>query len=85
MARHFRADTRRKRHGKILGNYNGGGVGKWAGDGRWIRNSYWRAERRFWQRYARAHADYGYEREEEIQVNAGSVCGRRGDVGYKGW
>jgi hypothetical protein len=81
----FRADTRRKRHGKILGNYNCGGVGKWGGDGRYIRNQYWRAERRYWHRYALAHLSYGVDSETEVRVPEGSVVMRRGMVGYRGW
>lgn len=76
-----RIDTRRKRHGKILGGHNGGSYG---GDGRYMKNQYWRAERRYWKRAANAYKSYG-DTEQEIRVRLGSLVGRFSEVDWKGW
>ena len=76
-----RTDTRRKRHGKILGGNNGGSYG---GSGKYMKNQYWRAERRHWIRVANGYKSYG-DTEYEIPVRLRGLVGRFSEVDWKGW
>jgi hypothetical protein len=76
-----RTDTRRKRHGKILGGHNGGSYG---GSGTYMKNQYWRAERRCWKRIANDCEAYG-DIEQEIPVRLRSLVGWFSEVDWKGW
>lgn len=82
-----RVDTRRRRHGRLLGGKHGGGLWQWsAGSGKWVKNRYWRAERRYYRRLARLVLELGYHEGIELpRVPAGSLLTCLSEVRWKGW
>jgi hypothetical protein len=78
-----RRDTRRKRHGKVLGGHCGSA---YAGRGRIYKSSYWRAERRYWKAVARLHLGSVTEYEvDESRIRMSTLSLWRSELIYKGW
>ena len=75
-----RRDTRRKRHGRMLGGHHGA---SYAGDGKYIKNQYWRAERRYWKSVATSYLCYGDD--EKRRIRMGTLGTWRSELCYKGW
>lgn len=73
-----RRDTRRKRHGVLLGGHHGS---RYSGNGKYMKQQYWRAERRYWKAIATAH----YAESDESRLRLASLFLWRSEINYKGW
>lgn len=78
----YRADTRRVRHGKMIGHNHRESYGR--SSGKYLKSVYWQAERNYWKRYACTAVAVG-DTDNEVSVRMGSLLGAYSELGWKGW